>query len=182
MKHLIIFISIFTLSLPAYASGATPGYLQQGINLLVLLALLGFIAMKKLPTILKNRAQDIRHEIEKGQKELEAAQQRNEELQAELANLGERIEAITKQAEADSLAMETKMGKQIEDERKRIQESTRRSIEEELNRAKAELQRESVEISVELAAELLKEQINEDDHKRLAHTFVEAVAKEGTHG
>ena len=46
----------------------------------------------------------------------------------------------------------------------------------------ATAQKESVEISVELASELLKQNINEDDHQRLSQSFVEAVAKGEAHG
>ena len=96
-------------------------------------------------------------------------------------NLSDRIDAIQAQADEDVKAIKEKMSKQLADEKRRIQESTKRSIEEELNRAKVELQRESIEISVELATELLKENIQDADHDRLSQTFVQAVASGGSH-
>jgi len=180
MQKILVSILLFSFSTPAWAGGG--GYFSQTFNLVLLLAFFAFLAWKNLPPLFRNRSQDIQYQIDKGQKELDAANKRNEDLKKQIANLGERIEAIQKQAEADVKAMEAKMSKQISDEKYRIKESAQRSIAEELSRAKSELQRESVEIAVELAAEVLKKEINEDDHQRLSQTFVQAVAKEGTHG
>ena len=180
MQQIRVFILLLSFSTPAWAGGGD--YVSQSFNLLLLLGFFFLLGKKNLPPLFRNRSQDIQYYIDKGQKELDAANQRNEELKTQIANLGQRLEEIQNQAEEDIKAMEVKMSKQMSDEKYRIKESTRRSIEEELTRAKAELQRESVEISVDLAANILKESINEDDHQRLSQTFVQAVAKEGTHG
>jgi F-type H+-transporting ATPase subunit b len=180
MQQLLIFTLLISYSSPAWAGGGS--YVSQTINLLLLLAIFFLIGKKNLPPLFKNRAQDIEYNIQKGQKELDQANQRNIELKTQLDNLNERIEAIQKQAEEDINSIEEKINTQLADERRRIQESTKRSIADELSRAKTELQKESVEISVELASELLKQNINEDDHQRLSQSFVEAVAKGEAHG
>ena len=180
MQRLLIIILLLSISTPAWAGGGS--YLSQSVNLIVLLVIFGFIAIRNVPIMFSNRSQDIQYNIQKGQKELESAKQQNEELKKQLENLSTRIEAIQQQAKEDINAMEAKMSKQIEDEKLRIQDSTTRSIEEELSRAKSELQRESVEIAVDLAADLLKENINDEDHQRLSQNFVSAVAKGGLHG
>jgi F-type H+-transporting ATPase subunit b len=180
MKQIILSILLFAMSTPAFAGGGS--YVSQSVNLILLLVIFFLIGKKNLPILFNNRAQDIQYNIEKGQKQLDEAKQRNEELKQQLNNLSVQIDAIQDQAKLDVEAMERKMAQQLSDEKRRIQESSKRSIQEELNRAKQELKRESVEISVELAAELLKENINDDDHQRLSQTFVQAVAKGGTHG
>jgi F-type H+-transporting ATPase subunit b len=180
MKQLLVLLLLISYSSPAWAGGGS--YVSQSINLLLLFAIFFLIGKKNLPSLLKNRAQDIEYNIQKGQKELDLANQKNVELKTQLDNLNDRIDAIQKQAEEDVKSIEEKMNTQLADEKRRIQESTKRSIAEELSRAKAELQKESVEISVELASELLKKNINEEDHQRLSQSFVEAVAKGEAHG
>lgn len=176
MNRCIIALLLCAMTTPAYAGGG--GYASQSLNFALLLAGLIFLGSKVVPTMLENRAKDIKNEIEKGQKDLEIATARNEELQAQLNELDQKIAAIHEQADKDIAFLTEKIRQQTEEEQQRINETTSRSIEEELRRAKYELKQESAELAIQLAAELLEKNISADDQKKLTTVFVETI-KEG---
>ena len=87
---------------------------------------------------------------------------------------------IHSKADEDISDMKLALQKQMKDEEKRIELSTKRSIQDELSRAKRELQEESVEIALTIAEQLVKSNITVEDQKRFKTTFIRAVEKEGT--
>jgi len=75
-------------------------------------------------------------------------------------------------------------GKEMEEKAKRdvesIREGARQAMENELNHAKKQLQRETAKAAVELAEELIKKNINQQDQQQLFANFTKAV-EESSH-
>lgn len=179
MNRILISLLLLSITTPAFAGGGT--YVSQSVNFLLLAIILFVLAWKNLPNVLENRAQDIEHNIEKGQKDLEIAQTRHEEVQEQLQNLDKKIAEIEEQAEKDISALKAKIDQQLIDEKQRIAGSTQRSIQDELNRAKYELKQESAELAIQIATNLLKEKITEDDHKKISGSFAKTVTQGENH-
>ena len=174
MKHLLLSIALLLLSPPALAGGGTMA--SQSVNLLLLITALVLVARKPVSNIFKQRATKIKAQLEKGQKMLDAAKAREAEIDVKLAALETQKSEIIAQAQAEAQLLKEDFKQQIEAERLRIEESTKRSIEDVTNKAKAELQREAAILAFDLARETITASITEDDHKTLSQNFISAVA------
>ncbi len=176
----IVATMVFLSSSTAHASGGPSDPVPQFVNLLILGAALFLVYSKVLKPQLVERAEAIKNELEKGQKELEIAKAHSEEINKEYAQLDAKIAEIHAQANADIEALKVTFKEQMVAEDERIAQSTARSIQDELIRAKRELQEESVEIALSIAEDLVKRNVSSDDHARFQTTFIQAVEKEGS--
>lgn len=164
----------------AHAAGGPMDPVPQIVNFIILVAIVAYVYQSKIRPVLITRAEEIKAELTKGQKELEIAEAHAEEVNKEYSQLDAKIAEIHSQAEEDIAKMKETFEQQMKDEEARITSSTKRSIEDELARAKRELQEESVEIALEVAEGLVKESITSEDQIRFKQTFIRAVEKEGT--
>lgn len=179
MNRSIISLLILTMSTPAFAAGGT--YVSQSVNFILLAVILFVVAWKNVPTLLENRAQDIEYNIEKGQKDLEIAQTRHEEVMEQVQNLDQKVSEIMEQAENDISAMKSKTERQLVEEKERIAIGTKRSIQDELNRVKNELKNESAELAIKMATSILKEKITVDDQQKISNHFAKVVTQGEDH-
>lgn len=178
--QLVVVAGLLLSSNQAYASGGPMDPVPQFVNLLILIGISTFVYQKKIKPILVARAEQIKSELEKGQKELEIAQAHAEEVDKEYSELDEKIAKIHSQVEEDIAAMKTGFAEQMKTEEDRIANSTQRSIQDELSRAKKELHEESVDIALTIAANLVKNNVSVEDQNRFKQQFIRAVEKEGS--
>jgi F-type H+-transporting ATPase subunit b len=179
MNPLILTV-LLLFSNPAWAGGGS--YLSQTFNFILLIVLLFVLTHKPIRLALRNRATDIEDSIQKNQAILEQAQKRFDEISAQLTNFDKRVQEMEAQTESDIAAMKVELRKRAEDDADRVRSSAQLAIREEARRARSALQTEAAEIAVALATQTIKNQINEEDHKRLSNDFVSAVSKGGLHG
>ena len=83
-------------------------------------------------------------------------------------------------ANIDVTALKEDFAQLMTHEIERIKISTQGAIEDELNRAKKELQEESVEIAMLIAEDMVREKLTNDDHSRFKQIFISAVEMEGS--
>lgn len=169
---------LLLMSTPAFAGGGS--YTSQTVNFVLLAAILGFIISSKLPPVLRSRAETIRSGLEQGQKELEIAQHRHQEVLERYNSLEETVKNIGIEAAEEIGNMKAEFSARMEEERIIIENSTKFAIQDELHRAKQELQDESIEIAMTLAESLIKEKLTEEDHTSFKLQFISAVEKEGS--
>lgn len=170
--------SILFASSPAFAGGGS--YMSQTVNFLLLVAILGFIITTKLPPLFRNRAESIKSGLEQGQKELEIAQHRHQEVSERFNALEETIKNIEVETAEDIGNMKAHFSARMEEERIMIENNAKFAIQDEILRAKQELQDESVEIAMKLAEDLIKNTITDEDHSNFKQQFINAVEKEGS--
>ena len=177
LRTVVVICTLLTSS-PAFAGGGS--YMSQSVNFLLLVAVLGFIITAKVPPILRNRAESIRSGLEQGQKELGIAQARHQEVSERFNSLDVVIKQIEDDASQDIEDMKTQFKARMEEERLIIERNTKFAIDDEVKRAKQELQDESVEIAIARAEELIRNKITDEDHTNFKLQFISAVEKEGS--
>ena len=170
--------SLLLASSPAFAGGGS--YMSQTVNFLLLVAILGFIVTTKLPPVFRSRAESIKNGLEQGQKELEIAQHRHQEISERFNALDETIKNIEAETVEDITNMEATLNARMEEERIIIENNAKQAIQDEIQRAKQELQDESVEIAMKLAEDLIRNKITDEDHSNFKQQFINAVEKEGS--
>ena len=173
LSYTVVVVSLLAIHTPAHAGGGS--YTSQSVNLLLLLAIFFIIAQKTLPTFLQNRAETIEEALSKGQKEQEIAKSRYDQLKEEHSNLEQKIADIRKNAQEDIDAMKQKFATQIEDEKLRVEISTKHSIEEERLFVQQEIRYKSAQMAISSATEMIKSSMTAEDKQRLFTDFMQAV-------
>ena len=178
--QLVAVVSLLLCSTQAHASGGPTDPVPQFVNLLILIGIITFVYQKKIKPVLVARAEQIKSELEKGQKELSIAEAHAEEVEKDYKELEAKIALIRSQAQEDITAMKATFAEQMKAEEIRIASSTQRSIQDELARAKKELHEESVDIALTIAENIVRGNVTPEDQNRFKQQFIRAVEKEGS--
>ncbi len=176
-----------TLFLPALARAAEEGghggglatLLYHAINLLLLIGVVVWFARRPLQTFMAERRSGVVRNLETSEQLLREAESRLDEWQRRLANLDAELREIR---EASARLAEVEREEILREARAladRIRADARAAVQQEVERARARLRREAADLAVEIATELLREQVGDEDRARLADEFVESLERGG---
>lgn len=150
----------------------------QVANVLLLLAVLIYFARKPVLTYLASRRDTIA-------KNLDGAAQLLAEASLRLAEWNQKAEKLDQEVatirDATRRAAEAERDRILADARvtaDRIRQSATAAAERELQQARESLRDEAADLAVELAAKILREQVNESDRARLVDEFIERIESE----
>jgi len=147
----------------------------QGINLILLLAVLVYFGRRPIREYFAARRDGIQSELSQAAGLLSEAEQRNAELQRRLVDLSSEIEGIREQAHQRA---EDEAERILADARAtadRIRRDAQASVEQELRRAKASLREEAADLALEIAARKLSDEVSSSDRERLLDEFITRV-------
>ncbi len=163
--------------------GESPGASREEIftwiNFVLLVAVLAYLLRQPVREFFAGRSRQVREALEAGRKALNEAQSRLAEVEAKLAHLEEEINSFRASA-----------AREVELERQRLEELTRRDaarlieaaraqIEMATRAAKLELMIQSGQRIVELAEVLIRQRLDDRTRQRLVTRFVEGLAPVG---
>ncbi len=172
--------ALLAIATPALAaSGGGEGKMQeliwQAVNLLILLSVIFYVARKPITAYFADRREEIQNDIKTADKLLSDSRREFADWQGKLAEL---------QAEVDTIREDTRRRAQEEREQiiasahdaaERIKSDAVAAIDQELRRAHAELREEAATLAVDLAKNMLDEQIDDRDRDRLMDEFITSV-------
>lgn len=155
----------------------------HALNFLLLVGLLVWAGRGPLRDMLHQRALALRTGIDEAQALRAEAVARHEALTARLAALEAEVGEIHARATRDAEAEAARIVERAEAGAARLKETVSRQIRDEAARARQALRAEAVEIAVELAEGILRDQVSADDQQRLAAAFLDTVrsAEEAPH-
>ena len=181
----LVLIALPVVSLAAEAEAEhAPGIINlnltlllQTINFIILAIVLYKFLFKPLGSFMEKRSEGIRHSLE------EAKQARDEVLRAR-----SEYEESLRAARQEAAALRQRMDREITEERERLSQQSREEahrmitqaraeIDQEVRRAKAELRDETVTLSLTAAERLLRRNLAEEDHRRLAEQYIEELGR-----
>jgi len=145
------------------------------LNLLLLFGVLWFFGRKPVVSWFSDRRDRIQGEVESAANLRREAEERYARWQRKLGELETELEEIRSTSRGRA---ETERDRILEDARaaaERIGADARAAIDQELRRAREALRREASDLSVELAAELLRGQVTDADRDRLIDEFVAKI-------
>lgn len=174
--------ALLTSWLPAIAhaaddahGGDSSSFVYQAINLVLLLAILVYFARKPVKEFFAGRRQAISGDLESAAQLLSEAETRNSEIQRRLADLESELEEIRettrRRAEEESERILAEARKSAE----RIHADAATAIEQEALRAQRALRAEAAELAMQLAGEMLSQQVSDADRDRLLDEFITRV-------
>jgi len=182
IRALSLFVLLFSLS-TAYASGGGGGGGHEGpnwfdftwrtVNFLILAGVLYWLVAKKVRDFFTGRREGIRTALAQAETDRQEAQKKFREYDEKLIKATGEIDEITRMIRNQGLAEKERI---IADARKaaeKMKEDTQARMEQEFNKASQELRIEAVRLSTQMAAELLRKNINADDHEALVKDYID---------
>jgi F-type H+-transporting ATPase subunit b len=188
--RLLVLLAVALLCEPAFAADgahAAGGHGHEGpdwayfayhsIGLAILLGIIVYYTREPLKNFLADRSAGIRRQIEDAEAALATAQAESAELRARLSSATREhedfVRAVAEQAEAErGLALE-----RARQSAERVRDESRRAADQEIARARRELQDEAAQLATTIAAEILRQGITPDDDRRLLGEFVQQIGR-----
>lgn len=164
----------------AVAAGGESGggiLIWQVLNLGILFAVLWFFARKPLVGWFRGRRDRIEGDVESAAKLHREAEERHARWQQKLAELESELEEIRRAARDRAGSERERILEDAHAAAERIRADARVAIDHELRRAREALRDEASNLSVELAAELLRGQVTDADRDRLLDEFVAEIER-----
>jgi len=156
--------------------------LFQGLNLAIILGVLFYFGRTPVREFFHSRREGIQTDLAEAAELLQAAEQRNAELQRRLVDLSSEVEEIR---EAATRRAEDESERILADARataERIRRDASAAVDQELRRAQAELREEAADLALEIAATKLAENVSDGDRERLMDEFITRVEPSGAEG
>lgn len=161
------------------ASGSEPSgfteFLYQLLNLVILLAVIIYFARKPVLEYFEGRRSQIKSDLETAATLLTEAEERNEEIQRKLSELQAEVDELQSQARARSEEESKRILAEAQRSAERIQSDASAAIDQELLRAQRELRSEAAGLAIDMAAEILSQQVGDADRARLLDEFISRV-------
>ena len=172
---------------PAFASEAAAEHGHAGpdwayfvyhsIGLAVLLGILTYFTREPLRNFLLDRSDGIRRQIEAAEAALASARAEAAELRARLARAAQENDAFVQAAGAQAEAERVLALERAQQAAERIRQESKRSADQEIARARRELQDEAAQLATQIAAEILGQGMTPEDDRRLVGEFVEQIGR-----
>ena len=162
------------------AGGEHRGVNQWGLfwrffNFFLLFGILYYFLGKQVKGFLVERKAGIERSIESARVTREQAERRFNEYEAQLKMIDQEISKIRGEAEAERGRLHERLEQEAKSVSNRIVQQAKRTIDLETAQAKATLRREASLLALELAEEQLKNQLDQNDHRRLVEEYIEKV-------
>jgi len=175
----------WALTAAAFAAGGEGGghgggknwmdFVWRSVNFIVLAWFLWWLLAKKVKDFFTGRRDEIKAALEKAVADKEEAEKKFREYEAKLNKAHEEIDQIKVMIRTQGEAEKERL---IEDARRaaeKMKEDTKARMEQEFKNASNLLRKEAVQLSVEMAEELLKKNITPADHDAMVEDYIGKV-------
>jgi F-type H+-transporting ATPase subunit b len=174
----LIGIGIVAFATPALASGGDGGGLFFPIlNLVILIAVLAYFGRKPVLDFFNTRRGQVQDDLHSAAELRREAETRFAKWQRKLVDLGQELEQIRttsrERAEAEREQIITDANAAAE----RIRSDATAAIDQELRRSRDLLREEAADLAIELAGNLLRDQVTDVDRERLVIEFIERIER-----
>lgn len=183
---LLAALPLCLLSLPAFSAGgggadahgipwAAIG--QHAFNLVVLLAVLGFVLRKIIPDALNARKTGVAKDLADSAQARASAQARYDALSAKLDGFEQELAAMRAEAELEAGRERDTILARADADARSVAANAQRAIVAETRRARETLRADAARLAVEIAAEQLRSSIGARDDASLTGDFIDSIAQ-----
>ena len=145
------------------------------MNFTILVGFLWWFLAKKINEYFSGRRGDIKTSLDEAQVAKEDADKKYKEYAAKLEKATVEIDEIVEMIKAQGMVEKDKI---VEDAKKaaiKIEEDTKARMEQEFKGASNQLRAEAVQLSVQMAEEILKRSITAQDHDHMVRDYLDKV-------
>jgi len=179
----IFALATLLLPLAAHAAGGGGGegegnrfWFELG-NLALLVGFIVYAARKPVLAYLSDRRSQIQGDLESAEKQLISSEARLQEWTERSEGVDEEMAEIRRAARAGAETEAVSLQQDAEATATRIRGSAGEAVASELRRARHGLRRETADHAIERAAQLLRDQVTDDDQDRLVDEFVSRLGR-----
>lgn len=167
----------FTTLAPVLAAGGitdiNPGLtLWTGITFLVLLVVLGKFAWGPIVKMLAERERTIRDAIESAKRERAEAERLLGEQKQSLAKAQREAAELAKRNQQEVEALRQELTDRARKEADELIATARRQVQEEIQKARAELKAQVADLAIDAAARLVKANLDEKSQRALVEEYI----------
>ena len=159
-----------------------PAVVWHLINFVILFGGIFYLARKAILVVVRSKRDATAKNIEEATRLRAEMKAKFDDYDARMKNIDERMNAIVADARTEAESEKSKMVAEATALSQRMREDAKQIADQEIARARRELQEEQIARAAELAEQLLKSNVNKDDQARLADEFVARVAAPGKEG
>jgi F-type H+-transporting ATPase subunit b len=145
------------------------------VNFAVFLGVLSKILWKPLKDGWEKRHDTIKHELAEATRLRKAAEAQLAEYTKKVSHVDDEVNALLQQLRHDAELDRARIIEAAEHEAQRLKVEADRQIQVEIERARAELRKETVDAALKAAEQILRSHITADDQQRLAKAYVDGV-------
>ncbi len=142
------------------------------INTLIVVGILYKVAYHPIRNFLKDRREGIRKALEDSEAARKEAEKELAEQRSKVADLEAELVRVREQGGKERTAMRERLEEEQENQAQRLLEQTRTTIELEASKARAELQNQAASLALNLAEEMLKNELGEADQERFVENYL----------
>lgn len=145
------------------------------VNFVILVGFLYWFLAQKIKDFFSGRRADIKTSLEDAQIAKEEADKKFKEYSAKLDKATEEIDGIVEMIKAQGLAEKEKLVEDAQKAATEIEADAKARMEQEFKNASNLLREEAVQLSVQMAEELLKRSITAQDHEHMVRDYLDKV-------
>ena len=184
-KLAFLFLVLFLLLTSiGYASGGGEGshegskwfdFFWKTFDFIVLVGFLYWLLAAKIKDFFTGRRQDIKDSLEKTVQQKAEAESKFREYSEKIDKASAEIDGIFEMIKAQGVAEKQKIVEDAEKISRKMKEDALMRTEQELKKASDQLRAEAVQLSVQMAEEILKRNITTQDHEAMVREYMEKV-------
>jgi F-type H+-transporting ATPase subunit b len=144
-------------------------------NFVVLVGFLYWLLAAKIKDFFSGRRVEIKESLEKAVERKAEAEKKYREYSEKLDKASLEIDGIFEMIKAQGVTEKQKIIEDAEKTAKKMKEDASARIEQEMKKATEQLKAQAVELSVQMAEEILKRSITKDDHKAMVEDYINKV-------
>jgi F-type H+-transporting ATPase subunit b len=176
----VVIAGILAVASPALAAGGGSGpsaseLMWQAVNLALLLGVLFAVARKPITAYFAERREQIKNDIKSADKLLAESKKQFSEWQGKLVELEAEVQTIRDETRQRAHDERDQIVAAAHDSAERIRADAVAAVDQELRRAQVELREEAANLAVDLAANMITEQVDDRDRDRLLDEFITRV-------
>ena len=150
-------------------------FILKSIDFFVLIGLLYWLMAAKIKEFFSGRRVEIKESLEKSVERKSEAEKKYKEYSEKIDKASTEIDGILEMIKAQGVTEKQKIIEDAERTAKKMKEDAHARIEQEMKKATDQLKAQAVDLSVQMAEEILKRSITPDDHKAMVKEYVDKV-------
>ncbi len=148
------------------------------INFAILASLLVYFAAKPLKEFFINRHRVVKEDLEGAERSKKEAEERHQEYQKKLSEIEQELAKLRKSFKEEGERERRMILEEAERSGRRIRKEAQAIAEGEVQKARKFLQDEAAELTVRIAGDILKKEINYQDQERLVKDYLERMEEQ----
>jgi F-type H+-transporting ATPase subunit b len=151
------------------------GLFKKTFNFVVLIGLLYWLLASKMKDFFAGRRVEIKESLEKSVEKKAEAEKKYREYSEKLDKAALEIDGIFEMIKAQGVTEKQKIIEDAERTAKKMKEDASARIEQEMKKATEQLKSQAVELSIQMAEDILKRNVTKDDHKAMVKDYIDKV-------